>query len=513
MAPRLDHAHHAASQTEFMMLDRMEITDRLDAFARAGRALEADASTRDALWAMTHAVARRYVEDVDTLPAFTTHTGREPVPPIGPGAMSIHAVRRYLEGEIFHGGASPSAPGHFAYLTGGGLFHAALGDYLAAATNAYSGMAQTGPGLVQLENAMVRWTADLVGYPDTAGGYLASGGSLAILSAIAAAREAHGLRAADYHRAVVYLTEQTNPVMDKALRVAGMAEAIIRRVAMDERHRMRPDALSQAIQADREAGLLPWMVAPTAGTTDTGAIDPIAPLSDIAREAGCWLHVDAAYGGFFLLTDEGRRRMSGIERSDSVILNPHKSLFLPWGLGILLVRETRFLLPPHDLTGACLQDAANQASLSPGELSPELSRPFRALRMWLPLALLGTDPFRAALEEKLLLARYFHQRIAEAGFEVGPAPDLSVVAFRRAPAGASAEEADRLNEAIVDRLQRDGRVFLSSTRIDGRFTIRLAVLGYRTHRAQVDLAIQLLRDAADALEPGTRAPTSAANPP
>jgi aromatic-L-amino-acid decarboxylase len=266
---------------------------------------------------------------------------------------------------------------------------------------------------------------------------------------------------------------------------------------MDAGYRMRPEALEQAIADDREHGLRPWLIIAAAGTTDTGAVDPLDAIATIARRERCWFHVDAAYGGFFLLTEHGRRALRGIERSDSVVLDPHKGLFLPYGAGLVLVRDAEPLLASHDYSGSYMQDATREpGEISPADVSPELSKHFRALRMWLPLILLGTRPFRAALEEKLLLARYFHREIGRAGYETGPPPDLSIVTYRWVPPGASPERVNQINQAIVEGTQKDGRVFLSSTMLDGRFTLRMAALAFRTHRRTIDLAVRVLREQA-----------------
>jgi glutamate/tyrosine decarboxylase-like PLP-dependent enzyme len=198
--------------------------------------------------------------------------------------------------------------------------------------------------------------------------------------------------------------------------------------------------------------------------------------------------------------------MRGIERSDSVVLDPHKGLFLPYGIGMVIVRNARPLAAAHDYSGHYMQDAAREpGEMSPADLSPELSKHFRALRMWLPLVLLGVRPFRAALEEKLLLARYFHAGAEAAGFEVGPPPELSVATYRWSPAGAAPEEADRFNQALVDAMRRDGRLFISSTLLDGRFTLRMAALAFRTHRRTIDLALRVLAEQVAALEARGRA--------
>src|SRR5258708_28345055 len=258
--------------------------------------------------------------------------------------------------------------------------------------------------------------------------------------------------------------------MQKALRIAGLGEVQLRYVATDARHRLRPDALATLISEDRARGLLPWMIVATAGSTDVGAVDPLEDIGDVAEREGCWYHVDAAYGGFFLLADEGCRLLKGIERSHSVVLDPHKSLFMPWGAGVVIVRDGRALMESHGTSGHYMQDALRDDSeISPADLSPELTKPFRGLRMWLPLMLLGTQPFADALEEKLLLARYFRGEVAKLGFEVGPAPELSVVTYRWAPQGMPLATPDALNHPTLKRTPPTAPSFPSSTLLHGRF--------------------------------------------
>lgn len=478
--------------------ERAELLDHLRRLERAARALEPGTSRRKRLRNAVVASTERFLRKIETLKAYQETDDKGIgllMAQISEHGIPIEAALALLEHDVIRPGGNPAAAGHLAYIPGGGLYHAALGDFLAAISNKYAGIFFTGPGAVRMENMLVRWVADLVGYPAAAGGTIASGGSIATLAAVAAARDAHGLTGAGFATAVVYLTDQAHHCIEKALRIAGLGEAQVRRVAMDERFRMRAGALAEAIAADRARGLRPWLVLAAAGTTDTGAVDPLDAIATIAARERCWFHVDAAYGGFFLLTEEGRRALRGIERSDSVVLDPHKSLFLPYGSGMLLVRDAAPLLAAHDYAGNYMQDALREpGEVSPADVSPELTKHFRALRMWLPLILLGTGPFRAALEEKLLLARYFYAEIQALGFEVGPAPELSVVTFRWAPPGASVEQANALNQAIVDGVRRDGRVFLSSTMLDGRFTLRLVALSFRTHRRTIDLALRVLRE-------------------
>ena len=477
---------------------RAALLDRIRQLEQEAHPLDPGATDRQLLRDAVVGSSERFLEAVDTLKAYeeTEDKGIGLLKaPISEHGIPIEAVIESFERDVVRPGGNPASGGHLAYIPGGGIYHSALGDYLAAVSNKYAGLFFTGPGPVRMENLLIRWVADLVGYPATAGGNIASGGSIASLTAIVTARDAHGLKGADYASAVVYLTPQAHHCLEKALRIAGLGEARVRHIPIDDRFRMRPEALEAAIAADRAQGLKPWLIAAAAGTTDTGAVDPLDAIATIAERERCWFHVDAAYGGFFLLTGHGRSLLKGIERSDSVVLDPHKSLFLSWGSGIVVVRDVKLLAAAHDFSGdyMYMQDALREpGEISPADVSPELSKPFRALRMWLPLILLGTKPFEAALEEKLLLARYFHQEIQALGFEAGPSPDLSIVTFRWSPPGASLEEANRINQQIVDGVKHDGRIFLSTTLLDGRFTLRMAALSFRTHRKTIDLALRIL---------------------
>jgi glutamate/tyrosine decarboxylase-like PLP-dependent enzyme len=465
---------------------------------RASQPLDPGGNRRKKLRTLVFAAAERFLRRIDSQRAFveTESKGSGLLDlPISEHPVDAATLLAVLEREVIQPGGHPAAPGYLAYIPGGGLYHSALGDYLAAVTDKYAGVFFAGPGAVRMENLLIRWVADLAGYPATAAGNIASGGSIANLIAITTARDAHALKSADYPRAVVYLTDQAHHSIQKALRVAGLGEAQIRSIAVDERYRMRVDALEERIAADRAAGLKPWLIAAAAGATDTGAVDPLDEIAGIAQRERCWFHVDAAYGGFFLLTEHGREMLRGIERSDSAILDPHKGLFLPWGSGMVIVRDARLLEASNNYSGNYMQDAVREAGvLSPADLSPELTKHFRGLRMWLPLMLAGVKPFRAALEEKLLLARYFYDEIKALGFETGPPPDLSIVTFRWNPPGADPARVNDINRQISEALRKDGRIFMSTTILDGKFTIRMAALGFRTHLRDIDLALRLLRD-------------------
>ena len=342
--------------------------------------------------------ARLYVEDffeqLPTLPAYVAASdeGRGLYEAgIGEAPTSLESLLHVLSRSVDGPGANESSPNFFGFIPGTGLYGAALADYLAAAMNRYTGVYFAAPGAVRLERMLLRSMAGVLGYPEDAGGDLTSGGSIGNLISIVTARDARDVLSGDVARHVVYLSAQTHHSVQKALRIAGVGRCVVRAIELDSRYRMRPDLLAAAVRADRAAGLVPWVLVGSAGTTDTGAVDPSRDLGDVAAEHGLWFHVDGAYGAAFALTDAGRRVLRGLERSDSVIMDPHKGLFLPFGTGIVLVKDRAALQRSQHYTASYLQDTEPDRpdEISPAELSPELTRPFRGLRLWLSLKLAG----------------------------------------------------------------------------------------------------------------------------
>ena len=471
----------------------------LRAYEEAARRLELSQEQLEALWAAVGENVLASASERSGARAYTAgEAGEVAVPAPEEKPAQLADVLGALDG-VTSLGINQTSGGHFAFIPGGGLVPAAFADLLADLGNAYAGVHFAAPAATVLERSLVRWLADLVGYPETAGGDLTSGGSVAHLEGIVTAREATGLRPAEAAKAVVYLTSETHHCIEKSLRICGLADCVVRSVELDEGRRMRPDGLAATVHADRRAGLRPWLVVATAGTIDAGAVDPLQGIADVADEHGLWLHVDAAYGGFFLLTEHGRRMLSGVERSQTAVLDPHKGLFLPFGSGALVVRDERQLARAHRYSASYLADAREAGGVfSASDLSIELSRPFRGPRLWLPLKLFGLEPFRAALEEKLLLARYLHARLAEMpGWEVGPVPDLSVVTYRYLPRRGSPEE---FNRRLLDAVLQDGRAVISGTRLDGTYTLRAAILHYRSHLEHVEELLAVLEGQAKRLE-------------
>ncbi|WP_197371784.1 pyridoxal phosphate-dependent decarboxylase family protein [Streptomyces clavuligerus] len=332
-------------------------------------------------------------------------------------------------------------------------------------------------------------------------GLITTGASMAALSAVTAARERH--LGDDLRSGTAYVAEHTHPAMVKAARVAGVLPDRVRRVPVTGDLHMDVDAVREAVGRDRARGLRPFLLVGTAGTTDTGAVDPLRPLADLARRNGMWFHIDAAYGGFFILTERGRARLRGVERADSIGLDPHKSLFLPFGTGILLVRDAGTLRAPFACDADCLLDVRDGGGLTDyADYGPELTREFRGLRLWLPLHLHGLGAFRDALDEKLTLAAYAYGRLSTEPL-VGTVypPELSTVAFHIRGLD------DTGHTRLLRGVNEQGRIQLSSTRVLGRVALRLCVMSHRTHREHVEEALDIILDAAG---PGARTPLSQA---
>jgi aromatic-L-amino-acid decarboxylase len=389
-------------------------------------------------------------------------------------------------------GLDTAGPGYLAFIPGGGLFTAALADLIAGVTNRFVNLAAPAPAFVGIETAVVRWLCGLFDLPPGAQGILTSGGSMANFSAIVTARTT--VLGDGPGTGTLYVTEHAHQSVTKAARLAGFPPEAVRTVPCRHDLTMDPDGLRDAVRADRRAGRRPFLVVASAGTTNTGAIDPLPEVADVAAAEGLWFHADAAYGGFFWLTQRGRARLAGLERADSITLDPHKGLFLPYGTGGLLVRDGEHLRAAHSVGGHYLQDLAYESGLPDfADYSPELSRAFRGLRVWLPLQLHGVAAFRDALDEKLDLAAVVDRALrADGRLELPWPTSLSIVAFR----GRDLD--DEGNRALLARINGTRRVHLSSTVVGGRTVLRVCVLSHRTHRDRVLEAVQIIRDAAGA---------------
>ena len=387
-----------------------------------------------------------------------------------------------------------AGPSHLAYIPGGGIFTSALAGFLGAGLNRYTGKVSAAPALVAMEQSVLRWMCDLFDFPAEAQALLTPGGSMANSIALTSARTMYAEGQVD--RATVYVGEHAHGSIAKAARAAGLGRDHVRTVRSTSDLRLDVDHLRNQLKEDRDAGLIPVCVFAAAGTTNTGAIDPLSDVAAVTREFGVWFHVDGAYGGLFQLTERGRDRLAGIELADSITLDPHKSLFLPLGTGAIVVRNKDALRKTYCEEADYMQDldqhVADQTNSLPDfdALSPELTREFRGLRLWLPLHLHGVDAFRQQLDEKLDLALHAYETLsADDRLDVPWKPDLSVVVFRLKGRD------DEAQLRFLKRINQSQRILLSSTRIDDDVYLRIAILSFRTHADRIAEALEIILNA------------------
>ena len=417
--------------------------------------------------------------------------GRLPREPAG-----LDDVLDHLFSQVVPSGYNTTSPGFLGYFGGGGLPHAAVADLISGTVNRFVGRWAAAPAAVQLEADVIRWLVEIVGYPDAAGGVLTSGGSMSNLTALFTARR-HQLPAMDLRKVRFYASEQSHFSLQKAAMVCGLPPESLRAVPCDAQGCMDTAALDRLIREDRESGHEPFLVVATGGTFGAGAVDDIEAIADITQRENLWLHLDAAYGGFFVLTAEGRRLLAGMARCHSITLDPHKSLFLPYGTGALLVRDGRQLGQAHaidaDFYGPMQDD---QSRIDFCSLAMEQTRPWRGLRLWLPLKMHGIEPFTRNLEEKLALSRHAAEALrGMPGIELVVEPILSVLAFRLVRPGLGAEALKQLNQKLLDRINRQKNIFLMGTMVKGVYALRMCTLSFRTHLDHIEGGLAAIRQA------------------
>ncbi|MBL6447390.1 aminotransferase class V-fold PLP-dependent enzyme [Fulvivirga sp. 29W222] len=340
--------------------------DQIKAYEEQAKAIEPNAEQRCTLREAIVNYTEQFLEnihDLEKIPAFQVHdTGIDLTKqPISDNPIELEKAIELIAKSVDREGLNPASGGHFGYIPGGGIYSSSLGDYWADITNRYAGVFFANSGAVRMENHLINWMKELVGYPESALGNLASGGSIANLTAIVAARDTADIRAHNISRHVIYLSKQAHHCINKAIHIAGLKECQVRHISLNDRFKMDMDALKETIAFDIKNGLKPWLLVGSAGTTDTGAIDPLNDMAQIAQKHEMWFHIDAAYGGFFMLTDYGKRQFHGIERSDSLVMDPHKGLFLPYGIGVVIVKNGEALRNSFTYKASYMQDISSLA--------------------------------------------------------------------------------------------------------------------------------------------------------
>ncbi len=387
-------------------------------------------------------------------------------------------------------------PRFLAFIPGAPSWVSVLGDWLCAGTNFFAGVWLEAAGPTEVELVVLDWFKALLRYPAPSGGLLTTGGSEANLTALLAARERLGFE--ERSRAVLYATGQRHWSVDRAVKVMGLRPDQLRAVAVGPDFRLDVGALAGAVAADRAAGLRPWAVCASAGATNTGVTDPLPALADLGRDQGLWLHVDAAYGWPAVLIPEGREALRGLDRADSLTLDPHKWFGQTFEAGCVLVRDGRLLAETFALRPDYMQDVApGTDEVNFCDLGLALTRRFRALKIWLSVKVLGLGWFRALVRRCCRLAELAEEILRRSAvFQILCPRHLGIVCFRYVPAGRQDEaDLDRLNLAIIEGVRATGRAFFSSTRLDGRVALRLCFVNWRTTAADVEEVIRLITDA------------------
>ena len=450
-----------------------------------------------------------YFDRLETRPVLVPTTSRairgridEPLPMAGAdlGAL-LDTVRNVISEYSRHSGH----PRMFGYVASPGTAITAIGNMIAAAMNINVTAWRSAPSGTDLERLTIDWLKEMLGYPAPAGGLLTSGGSMANFAALGAARSAKaganvvrdGVAAAG-RRMCLYVSEESHFSMAKAAGMLGLGESNVRAVKTDERLHIDLADLERLVAADLAAGHLPFCAVANAGTTATGAFDPLAEVADFAHRHNLWMHVDAAYGGFAALAPSARHFFAGIEEADSVTLDPHKWLYLPVGCGCVLYKDPAAARAAfsHGADYTRPIGLEHDEAFAFWDYCPELTRPFRALDLWLLIKFAGAGRLGKAVEENIACAKYFEELVkASDDFEMLAPVELSVFCFHYVPKGFTGD-LDVFNERLLVTLQRAGSTYLSNARVRGRFALRGCVLNYRTTKADMVRVLEDVRAAA-----------------
>ncbi|MGH7648857.1 MAG: pyridoxal phosphate-dependent decarboxylase family protein [Gemmatimonadaceae bacterium] len=439
-----------------------------------------------------HLSTLRQQRVLDTLPRRATERLIAAPPP--ERGTDIDAMLAWLEERVFAHAAREPHPGFIAYVPSCPTFPAALGDWLAAGYNFFAGVWPVAAGPNQIEVLVLDWFRQWLGMPNGSGGILTTGGSAANLTAMIAARYAAlGDDPSRIASLTVYASDQTHSSAIRAAWIAGISRAHVRLLPSDEEFRLPMEGLARAIAQDRANGLVPLMIVANGGTTNTGAVDPLGPVADLAAREKIWLHVDAAYGGFSVLSAEGQRALAGIERADSVTLDPHKWLYVPFECGCLMARDPKRLKAAFQIYPDYLKDAESDGDeVNFADYGEQLTRYARALKVWLSVTYFGTDALREAISYSLSLSSHAEALVRrQPDMEVLAPATLGILCFRVHPRGMDDPATlDALNERLNAGVNAGGRFFISSTRIRGKLSLRICPIGFRTTREDMAAFVQ-----------------------
>jgi glutamate/tyrosine decarboxylase-like PLP-dependent enzyme len=433
-------------------------------------------------------------------PAYTTLEARDAralvdqAAPRAPTSFDT-ILSRFRERVAPHHAREPH-PRFLGYIPSCPTFPALMGDWLATGYNFFAGVSVVAAGPNAVEMTVLEWFRRWMGMPDGTLGLLTSGGSAATVTAVVAARhQAVGDDASALARLTAYCSDQAHSSVAKAAWIAGISRANVRAVPTDGFYRMDVAALREMVAADRRAGLRPFLVCATAGATNTGAVDPLHAIADFTSKEKLWLHTDSAYAGFSVLTERGRRLLDGLGRADSLTLDPHKWLYVPFECGCLLARDPRALELAFSVHPEYLQDVrARDAEVNFADYGEQLTRYSRAMKVWFSVQYFGTDAIAAAQDHGMSLAELAEEIVRDTpDMEVLSPAQFGIVCFRVRPNGMNAEQLNELNERVNEKVNRTGFVLMSSTRLRGRLSLRLCIPGYRTREEDIRAVLDLVR--------------------
>ena len=449
-----------------------------------------------------------YLANVGELPVLSPVRPGETaakLPPSAPGqGEAVEDIMRDFRDLIVPGVTHWNHPAFFAYFAITGSGPGILGEMLAAALNTNAMLWRTGPAQTELEERTLDWLRQMMGLPEGLHGTIHDTASISTLIALAAAREAaglgvreEGLSGRDLPRLRVYASREVHSSIDKAGVTLGIGMQGTRKIDTDGEFRMDPAALEAAIEQDRAAGIRPLAVVASVGTTSTSSIDPVRRIAEVCRRLDVWLHVDAAYGGSAALVPEMRHVLDGAERADSLVVNPHKWMFVPVDCSVLYTRRPDVVRRAFSVVPEYLLTPEGESVTNLMDYGPALGKRFRALKLWMVLRYFGAEGMAERIREHCRLARELAGWIgAEPGWEVMAPVPLSLVVFRHHPHGMNDEQVDAHNERVMAAVNASGRAYLSHTRVNGRLALRFAIGNLGTTEQHVRGAWKLLRETA-----------------
>ncbi|MCY9373840.1 aminotransferase class V-fold PLP-dependent enzyme [Bacillus sp. T17B1] len=407
--------------------------------------------------------------------------------------LDFDAIMQKLNQDIFPNTAREPHPGYIAYVPSSPTFPSVLGDYMAAGFNFFTGLWDMASSINQMELVVLEWFRQWFGMPEGTSGLLTPGGSAATHTAVIAARHSIlGTNYSDISKLVIYSSDQAHSSVMKAAWMAGIPHTHVRKISVDNQFRMNVEELRETLHKDRELGLLPFMVVASAGTTNTGAVDPLHNVSEICEEEKLWMHVDAAYAGFSVLTERGKKELAGIGKADSITIDPHKWLFVPIECGCLLARDPSKLRDALQVNPEYLKDAASiNSKVNFSEYGEQLTRSSRALKIWLSVNYFGLNAISEAIDRAMDLAVYTEDLMRKNGnFDILSPAKFGIICFRVHPKEINdSSKLEELNQKINERINGEGRYLISSTRLNGEFSLRICILGFRTSKEDVDCVV------------------------